>query len=157
VNNLLRLLIDHLAQQYDFVVIDNEAGMEHLSRRTTRDVDLLLLVSDPTVRGVISAAEMQELAGKLKIRVGRTKLIVNRVAGLAQAPDPNDMPAAVRETIAARGLDLIGLVPRDEHVAEFDAQGKPFLDLPPDAAAPHAVFALCSVLPELNSHKAAAS
>ena len=152
VNNLLRLLIDHLAQQYDFVVIDNEAGMEHLSRRTTRDVDLLLLVSDPTVRGVISAAEMQALAGKLKIHVGRTRLTINRVLGHDGTLDQNDLPPAVREIVALRGLDLIGMVPRDDQVAQHDAQGKPFFDLPPEAPARLAVFAVCAALPELNSH-----
>ena len=151
VNNLLRLLIDHLSQRYDFVVIDNEAGMEHLSRRTTRDVDLLLLVSDPTVRGIISAADMQRLAGKLQIHVGRTQLIVNRVVGRNTELKQDDLPPAVRETIAARGLDLIGLVPRDDHVAEYDAQGKPFLSLPPEAPARRAVLAVCAALPELNS------
>jgi len=154
VNNLLRLLIDHLAQRYDFVVIDNEAGMEHLSRRTTQDVDLLLLVSDPTVRGIISAADMQTLAGKLKIRVGRTRLIVNRVANHSADPRLDDLPPAVLETISARGLDQIGLVPRDDSVAEYDAQGKPFSELPVDAPACRAVFAVCAALPELsNSHR----
>lgn len=152
VNNLLRLLIDHLSQRYDFVVIDNEAGMEHLSRRTTRDVDLLLLVSDPTVRGIISAADMHRLAGKLQIHVGRTQLIVNRVVGRNAELNQDALPPAVRETIAARGLDVIGLVPRDEHVTEHDAQGKPLFNLPSDAPAQRAVFAICAALPELNSH-----
>ena len=142
-NAMLRVLIDHLAQRYVFVVIDNEAGMEHLSRRTTRDVDLLLLVSDPTVRGIVSAAEMQALAGKLHIRVGRARLIVNRVG-------PDDLPSAVRQTIEARGLDLIGLVPRDDCVVDYDAQGRPLFDLPPEAPARRAVFAVCAELAELK-------
>lgn len=153
VNNILRLLIDHLAQRYDFVVIDNEAGMEHLSRRTTRDVDLLLLVSDPTVRGIISAADMQGLAAKLKIRVGRTRLIVNRVANHSADPRLDDLPPAVLETIYARGLDQIGSVPRDDFVAEYDAQGRPFAELPVDAPARRAVFSICAGLPELKSRQ----
>jgi len=154
VNHLLRLLIDHLAQQYDFVVIDNEAGMEHLSRRTTCDVDLLLLVSDPTVRGIIAAAEMQALAGRLQIRVGRTQLVVNRVEGGQAEPSREDLPTPVRAAIEARGMDVTGLVPQDEHVAEYDAQGRPFYDLPPDAPARRAVFAVCAALPELKPREA---
>ena len=155
VNNLLRFLIDHVAQRYDFVVIDNEAGMEHLSRRTTRDVDLLLLVSDPTVRGIISAAEMQTLAGKLKIRVGRTRAIVNRVPIRHGDVIMDDLPPSVRETIAARGLEVIGLVPRDENVVEYDAQGKPFSDLPENAPARRAVFAIGAALDELRARERA--
>jgi CO dehydrogenase maturation factor len=154
VNHLLRLLIDHLAQQYDFVVIDNEAGMEHLSRRTTRDVDLLLLISDPTVRGIITAAEMQTLAGRLQIRVGRTQLIVNRVGVNNAGPSYEDLPTPVRATIEARGLNVASLVPQDENVAEYDAQGRPFFDLPSDAPAPHAVFAICATFPELGLREA---
>jgi CO dehydrogenase maturation factor len=157
VNNLLRLLIDHLAQHYDFVVIDNEAGMEHLSRRTTRDVDLLLLVSDPTVRGMVSAAEMQALARKLHIHVGRARLIVNRVVGRSPELNQEDLPPAVRETITARGLELAGLVPRDDRVVEYDAQGKPFFDLPPDAPARRAIFAIYESLPELSASPSRAS
>jgi CO dehydrogenase maturation factor len=150
VNNMLRLLIDHLAQHYAFVVIDNEAGMEHLSRRTTRDVDVLLLVSDPTVRSIISAAEMQSLAGKLHIQVGRTRLIVNRVANGGGQASPDDLPPAVRQTIETRGLDLIGLVPRDDRVVEYDAQGRPLFDLPPEAPARRAIFAIYEELAELK-------
>jgi CO dehydrogenase maturation factor len=150
VNNMLRLLIDHLAQRYDFVVIDNEAGMEHLSRRTTRDVDLLLLVGDPTVRGIISAAEMQTLAGKLHVRVGRARLIVNRVASRSDQAGPDDLPPAVRQAIDARGLDVIGLVPRDDRVVEYDAQGRPLFELPPESPARRAVFAICTELAELK-------
>lgn len=149
-NSLLRFLIDHIAKRYDFVVIDNEAGMEHLSRRTTRDVDLLLLVSDPTVRGILSAAEMQTLAGKLKIRVGRTRAIINRVPSRNADVGLDDLPQPVREVIAARELEVVGLVPRDENVVEYDARGKPFFDLPDDAPARRAIFAVCAVLEELH-------
>jgi CO dehydrogenase maturation factor len=150
VNNMLRLLIDHLAQHYAFVVIDNEAGMEHLSRRTTRDVDVLLLVSDPTVRSIISAAEMQTLAGKLHIQVGRTRLIVNRVASNGDQAGPDDLPPAVRQAIEARGLDLIGLVPRDDRVVEYDAQGRPLFDLPSESPSCRAIFAIYAELAELK-------
>ena len=69
-NNMLRVCVDHLSKSYDYVVIDNEAGLEHLSRRTTRDVDLLLTVSDPTMRGIIAAGRAAKLIGELKTRTG---------------------------------------------------------------------------------------
>ena len=150
VNNLLRFLVDHIIERYDFVVIDNEAGMEHLSRRTTRDVELLLLVSDPTVRGVLIAAEMQTLVRKLKIHVRRTLAIINRVPSHNGDVSMNDLPPSVRAAIAARGLEVIGLVPCDENVTEYDAQGKPFFELPADSPARPAVWAIGAALDELQ-------
>jgi len=78
-NQMLRVIVDRIEKQYDHVVIDNEAGMEHLSRRTTRDVDLLLLISDPTQRGLITAERMRDMVPELKIGVGLVYLVVNRV------------------------------------------------------------------------------
>jgi len=78
-NQMLRVIVDRLGKQYDYVVIDNEAGMEHLSRRTTRDVDVLLLVTDPTQRGLFAAKQMAAMVPELKISVGRVYLVVNRL------------------------------------------------------------------------------
>ena len=80
-NQMLRVIVDRLGKQYDYVVIDNEAGMEHLSRRTTRDVDVLLLVTDPTQRGLITAQRMRDMVPGLDIGVGHVYLIVNRLRG----------------------------------------------------------------------------
>jgi CO dehydrogenase maturation factor len=77
-NNLVRGCIDDLQQGYQYVVMDNEAGLEHLSRRTTRDVDVLLMVADPSVRGIRTAATLNALADELKIAVGARYLVVNR-------------------------------------------------------------------------------
>ena len=79
-NNMLRLIIDKIADSYPWVVIDNEAGLEHLSRRTTRDVDVLFIVSDATVRGITTAGRVAALLGELETKVGRHYLIVNRAA-----------------------------------------------------------------------------
>ena len=78
-NHILRESIDTIAGAYDFVVMDNEAGLEHISRRTTRDVDLLLAISDPTVRGLIAAQRVFELVEELGTRVGQAHLLINRV------------------------------------------------------------------------------
>ncbi len=87
-NNMLRAIIDTIADSYPWVVIDNEAGLEHLSRRTTRDVDVLFIVSDATVRGITTAGRVAALLSELDTKVGAHYLIVNRAAGRALARAP---------------------------------------------------------------------
>jgi len=124
-NNMLRLIIDQIAASYPWVVIDNEAGLEHLSRRTTRDVDVLFIVSDATVRGITTAGRVASLLGELETKVGRHYLIVNRAAqGLSPA-----LQAAIEEN----GLNLLAVLPDDEIVAEYDAAGKPLVGLPAES------------------------
>ncbi len=100
-NNILRTSVDRLSDAYEYVVIDNEAGLEHLSRRTTQDVDLLVLVSDPSLRGIIAAGRVAELVDELKTTVGTTLLIVNRVIGDA-------LPEPLMEAIARTQPDAGG-------------------------------------------------
>ncbi len=130
-NQMLRLIVDRLGKQYDYVVIDNEAGMEHLSRRTTRDVDVLLLVTDPTRRGIVAAEQMAKMVPGLQIAVGATYLVVNRVRG--------ELPAPLAEAVARTGLEMIGLVPEDPTMAEFEFRGRPLVELPADTAVYQAV------------------
>ena len=125
-NRMLRLIVDQIAASYPWVVIDNEAGLEHLSRRTTRDVDVLFIVSDATIRGVTTAARVAALLGELKTKVGRHYLIVNRAAsGLS--------PKRFEAAIAENGLELLAVLPDDPAVAEFDAAGRPLVGLPADS------------------------
>jgi CO dehydrogenase maturation factor len=130
-NQMLRVIIDRLGKQYDYVVIDNEAGMEHLSRRTTRDVDVLLLVTDPTQRGLVTAQRMAEMVPELEIGVGRTYLIINRLTG--------EIPQPLAEAIEKTGLTLIDTVPNDPAMAEFEFTGRPLVKLPADTAVYKAV------------------
>lgn len=139
-NNILRLSIDRMAGNYDYVVIDNEAGMEHLSRRTTRDVDVLLIVSDPTVRGISVAGRMKELLAELKTRVHTVAFVVN------MAPDSAELPEALQQAVNATGLPLVGVIPRDPLVAEFDSTGRPLVQLPADAPVSRAVARLAANL-----------
>ena len=125
-NNILRTSVDRLSDAYDYVVIDNEAGLEHLSRRTTRDVDLLLLVSDPSLRGIIAAGRVAELVDELKTDVGDVYLIVNRVMG-------DTLPEPLMKAIEEHKLKLAGLIPADPAVNELDALGLPIVTLPDDA------------------------
>lgn len=129
-NHLLRTHLDRLMSTYPVVVMDNEAGMEHLSRRTTRDVGLLLIVSDPTMAGIRAAMRIKALVGELNLTVREMALVVNRTTSL---------PEAVERAIAADGLRLAGLVPQDPLIAEFELEGRPLVDLPEDAAAVRAM------------------
>jgi CO dehydrogenase maturation factor len=131
-NNLVAHFMDVLAKNYPYILMDNEAGMEHMSRLTTHAVDLLVLVTDPSWRGIQAASRLRDLAQALKIVVGRTALIVNRVSdGLS------DKAAA---EIKAQGLELAGLIPEDPLIADFDSQGKPTYRLPSDSPALQAAY-----------------
>lgn len=129
VNNILRGFLHGLSSGYRHVVIDNEAGMEHLSRRTNDKVDVMLIVSDQTPTGLKSARRIAELAEQLGVVRGRTGLIVNRVAATSVSPD----------TVSATGLGLAGEVPADPLVEQFDLQGQPLLALPDESPAARAV------------------
>lgn len=130
-NQMLRVIIDRMGKQYDYVVIDNEAGMEHLSRRTTRDVDVLLLVTDPTQRGLVTAQHMANMVPELEIGVGRTYLVVNRL--------PGEMPAPLAKAIEETGLALLGTIPNDPAATEFEFSGRPLVELPTETPAYQAV------------------
>ena len=124
-NNMIRTCVDRLGKNYDYVVIDCEAGMEHISRQTTRDIDIMLLVSDLTVRGILTAANMQALIKDMRTYVGKIHLIVNR----ATSP----LPPKIAETINDAGLKVIGTIPEDTKIKELEAKGTPLIELPPDS------------------------
>jgi CO dehydrogenase maturation factor len=134
VNHLLRDLLDELGRSYACVVVDNEAGMEHISRRTTRDVDLLLVVTDPTMRGVRTAESIAAMAGEVDVNVRRTLLVVNRV--------PGELPAELEAAIHATGLALAGRIPADARLADLDARGQSLLHLNGTSPAAAAVEAM---------------
>jgi CO dehydrogenase maturation factor len=123
-NNILRAVIDRLGNQYDFVVIDNEAGMEHISRQTTRDVDRLFILTDMTMRGLTAAGHISRLIGELGTRVYKAYLVINRTNG--------GIPALWEQRIQELELDLIGTLPNDPTVAEFDVIGRPVVEVSED-------------------------
>jgi CO dehydrogenase maturation factor len=128
VNHMLRQIVDGLGEKYDYIVIDNEAGMEHLSRRTTKDVDLLFVVTDPTIRGIKAAEGILELAGSLNINIKRIALVVNRVVG-------DELPKPLLDAIEGMGIELAGMIPADPNVNELDAWGRPLIELSADSPA----------------------
>ncbi len=125
VNHNLREVVDGLSRHYAYVVIDNEAGMEHLSRRTTRDVQHLLIVSDPSQRGLVAAQRIAEMSRALDIRIEQSHLMINRVNG--------NLPAESLAFAEKLGLPLLGCIPADKELADFDATGKALVDLPDDS------------------------
>jgi CO dehydrogenase maturation factor len=124
-NNLLSSLIDRLIANYPFIVIDNEAGMEHFSRLTQKDIDLLILVSDPSRRGLSAACRIAGLVKTLPMRVSRIVLVINQVR-----EEPESWPENVH---LAFGKENISCLPADPLVSTFDLDGKPTLMLPDDA------------------------
>jgi CO dehydrogenase maturation factor len=133
-NSLLARFLERLTGNYAYLVMDNEAGMEHISRLTTRNVSVLLLVTDPSRRSIQAAGRIARLAGELNIGAGETWLIVNQVKnGLSE-----ESAKAVRE----EGLNLLGIIPEDPAIAEYDMKGAPTLSLPEDTVSVRAAFSL---------------
>jgi len=133
-NNIIRKYTDKLSETYPYVVIDNEAGMEHLSRRTTHTVDLLLIVSDPTVRGIRTARRIADLVSELNLDIAKYALIINRVAG--------EEGVELRTFAESLGLEVAGLVPQDRAVFDNDLAGRAIVDLPGDSPAVRTVFSI---------------
>jgi len=135
VNHNLREVIDSIGAHYRYVVIDNEAGMEHLSRRTTRDVQHLLVVSDPTQRGIVAAGRIAAFRNELDIHIENAHLIVNRL--------PNgEMPAALRDAVDALDIPLLGTIPETRDITEFEFSGRPLVELKDDSPVYQAVAAM---------------
>jgi CO dehydrogenase maturation factor len=124
VNSVLRRLMDNLENNYPYSVMDNAAGMEHLSRRTTRAADILFLVSDHSVRGVESGARIAELAKELKLDVKEMGFVINRV--------PGTMDPVIRKKVEEKGLTILGSIPEDDQIKRFDLEGRSLLELPDD-------------------------
>lgn len=121
VNHNLREVIDSISKNYQYIVIDNEAGMEHLSRRTTRDVQHLLIISDPTQRGIVAAERIASFRHELDIHIDNAYLVLNRV--------PGDLPAEIKAKIASLDIPLLGVIPADHDLTEFEFSGRPLIYL----------------------------
>jgi CO dehydrogenase maturation factor len=125
VNNMLRKIIETLSSNYDFIVIDTEAGLEHLSRRTTQNVNIMLIVTDISKRGMLTAQRIGELSNELDINFQKIFLVLNRVK-----KENEDL---IRKKAVETGLDIIGVIYDDAEVTEYDIEGKPLIKLPADS------------------------
>jgi CO dehydrogenase maturation factor len=123
-NEFLRASLDRLVKdyKYNYIVMDCEAGMEHISRQTTRDVDVLLIMSDPTMKGVTTAARMKKLIEELRSNVGKVGIIINRVRG--------ELSPEIKKAVAESGLQIIALIPEDPDMANLEMKGRPVTELP---------------------------
>lgn len=126
VNGLLQTQIQKLQNNYPYIVVDNEAGMEHISRGILPQMDTAILVSDCSRRGVQAAGRIKDLMNELHFKPSQIGLIVNR------APE-GKLDDGTMEEIRKQGLDLLGVVPQDQGVYQFDCDGKPIVQLPADS------------------------
>ena len=131
-NNLLTASMEKLVGNYQYLVVDNEAGMEHISRVTTEKIDQLIVVSDPSRRSLTAASRVARLAADMGVLQGPCRLILSMVRG---EPDP-----ALLEAVKDMDLDLAGIVPDDEELAKYDLAGKPVAALPAENPVVIAAF-----------------
>ncbi len=131
-NNIIRKYTDKLSDKYQYVVIDNEAGMEHLSRKTTHKIDLMVNVSDPTIKGILTAERITKLADELKLEIGKRILIVNRATG--------NRLKELETNINKLPFEGNYSVPEDESISRIDLSGKPVFELPSDSKALKSIF-----------------
>jgi CO dehydrogenase maturation factor len=147
VNNLLRKSLDTLARNYDTVILDNEAGMEHLSRRTTNNVDFLVTVTNPTLPSLRAAGRILALSRQLPIQIDERALVLTRAGG-------QEIPEAVRRGLAEMEARRLPDVPQDDAVERAGAAGTSVFDLPDDTPA---LVAVRSVVAALVSQRPASA
>lgn len=131
VNHLIRMIIDTLTKNYDYTIIDCEAGLEHLSRRTTRDVDVMLVVLDTTLKSMKTALRLKRIAEEIDVDVKKLITIANKIPAGA---DKRMVEAAKRYN-----LEIEWIIPFDPLIPEYDAKGMPIVDLPDSAPSVIAV------------------
>jgi CO dehydrogenase maturation factor len=141
-NNLLSMYLGNLIDNYPYMVMDNEAGMEHISRLTTNNVDILLVISDPSIRGIEAAGRISNLVDELKVSVAERFLIINQAR--------NGLADSLQEAIVKHGLNLAGTIPKDDALYDFDMNGNPTVTLPDDNPAVSAAFDIFERIIEVN-------
>ena len=123
-NNVLRECFDGMIKNYKFTVVDNEAGMEHLSRKILPRADVLLLVSDPTRIGIRTAARLSAVAAEVGMEIGKTILVINNI--------PGDLPKELKDEAKACGFSDVVVIKHDPHVFAAGLEGSA-LKLPADS------------------------
>jgi CO dehydrogenase maturation factor len=145
---MLRKFLDDLSSKYRYVIIDNEAGMEHLSRRTTNNVDLLCIIAEPTPIGSVTARRISDLAGQLPIGVKQIGVIWNKVA---DHPDQIQKAKLNAEDDSLSGIETFGYIPCDTAVFDNSAQGKTVFELAKDNPAYSAIENVLEAILTLSS------
>lgn len=133
-NTVLTNVLEKLLDNYPYLVIDNEAGMEHLSRLTTKKIDVFYVVSDASRRGLISAIRIWKLVEELNIEVGEKYLVLNQVRG--------EVGPELMAEIEKEGLNLAGVIPEDDVIYDWDQAGRPTSEIELDNPAIAAAFGI---------------
>ena len=137
-NTLLTNYLDRLIKNYAYIVMDNEAGMEHISRLTTNNIDLLLIVSDPSRRGIQAAARILELTKELPLNIKKKAFLVNQAK--------ENQEGEIAKTAKDFGLEVSGIIPDDPLIREFDLSGKPTTQLTTKSKAVEKAFKIFETL-----------
>ena len=138
-NQYLAMTMDHLADNYEYILVDNEAGMEHLSRMNLRSIDHLFVVSDPSARGILTARRIAELSKPLAIEIKQQVLVVNRT------PEPlsDELAAKINEAVAETDdLPLGGILPASNELVHQEITGQSYLELADDVPVVAQAFAI---------------
>ncbi len=138
-NDLLRKHIEDLEANYDYLIVDSEAGMEHISRRTIQNIDIMFIISDASARGIRTVTRVNDLVNSLKTKVGEVHMIVTKA--------DDELIKELTPEIEKTGVDYIGYIPFDADVMKYDAQGRALFELPDDAPVVKASF---SILEKIN-------
>jgi len=137
-NTLLTNYLDRLIKNYAYIIVDNEAGMEHISRLTTNNIDLLLVVSDPSRRGIQAAARILVLTQELPLNIKKKVFLVNQAK--------ENQEADIEKSAKEFGLELSGIIPEDPLIREFDVSGKPTTQLTMESKAVEKAFKIFEVI-----------
>ena len=144
-NNILRGIVSRLTSNYSFVVIDNEAGMEHLSRRTEEEVDHLFIISDPAPRSLRTIGRIAELVDEMADRVHNSHVVLSRVKGSLE-----DLSESTQKEIEGLSSPVEAIIPYDDLLVDLDLQGEPLLKIPAEAVSYQAVKKMLQDLKILN-------
>lgn len=138
INNILTKILDTLTRNYPITILDMEAGIEHLSRRTDRDVDTMIVVTDPSRMGFETAKRVKELIKEVHIEVKKTYLVGNRF--------PDEAMGLLKEKAEEIDMELVGNIPYDENIMNYNLTGRPLLEIPRDSYAYKAVGTIAARL-----------
>jgi len=141
VNNILNRFADELEKNYRYLLVDNEAGMEHLSRRTSGKVDILLMVTDYALRGLRAVGRINEMLGDLKLDVKHKGLVVNRA--------PENLSKAFLDEVEKIGVPILCTIPDDTNLLEFDMEMRSLLELEEDSSAVAAINQMMEKVEEI--------
>ncbi len=137
-NQYLAMTMDKLAENYRYIIVDNEAGMEHLSRMNLRSIDYLLIVSDPSARGILTARRIADITEPLQLEIKHQYLLVNR----APDPIPSALEEKINQVVSEADMQLSGIIPASEELVNQELSGESYLRLAEDSDIIQQVFAI---------------